>query len=548
MLKDEMAQLRQLVRQHESRRGEISKELEKARQLEGEERRRLEESRITEQEKRLKLRARFQSAVRSVVREQRAMAAIATPSPDLVALGEQLEDQLYTLHHSLHSLKYGPVDREQGATKLQGWWRCILAKRVARCLRINCAIWRLRDRMVNSAVKIQSWYRGLKIRRKWQETLRQALRKQRKSDEIRLQNQIRVVRVLQKAIRVYLARRRLVRSLEAGPQLLRESTDDSHSKNSRYVDNWRPAAEKRLLRERPPPEDRELAKMEEAGLIPFYSNVATNTIRHRIGGPHALKIQYQLGVGVGSHLNRHFEDAVSETSPRSTASPRASKPLDAPKEVQAEVPGDLQTERKEEANPVSVAAEARESEIKALEDRKSPKLVRPFMFKGAAELLRDDLGGNWDIYPQGLSDGLLKSLAFDMARAPKKPSKTKPKRKPLTCTKPLEALPMRTEQRAAAREAAQAEADELEAKLKARAAVAHLEHPMLESLLPLPNVPMHPRQPTQPKPPPGPPPGRARPGLILYKDQEDCSWADATSFYHEGSRRHGRSTEGWRNM
>eukprot|EP00439_Symbiodinium_sp_Y106_P063117 s83_g9.t1 len=349
MLKDEMAQLRQLVRQHESRRGEISKELEKARQLEGEERRRLEESRITEQETGIGLRA--------------------------------CRDQLYTLHHSLHSLKYGPVDREQGATKLQGWWRCILAKRVARCLRINCAIWRLRDRMVNSAVKIQSWYRGLKIRRKWQETLRQALRKQRKSDEIRLQNQIRVVRVLQKAIRVYLARRRLVRSLEAG-----------------YVDNWRPAAEKRLLRERPPPEDRELAKMEEAGLIPFYSNVATNTIRHRIGGPHALKIQYQLGVG----------DAVSETSPRSTASPRASKPLDAPKEVQAEVPGDLQTERKEEANPVSVAAEARESEIKALEDRKSPKLVRPFMFKGAAELLRDDLGGNWDIYPQGLSDGLLK--------------------------------------------------------------------------------------------------------------------------------------------
>ncbi|CAE7031365.1 aceE [Symbiodinium sp. CCMP2592] len=190
----------------------------------------------------------------------------------------------------------------------------------------------------------------------------------------------------------------------------------------------------------------------------------------------------------------------------------------------------------------------KESEIKAVEDRKSPKLVRPFMFKGAAELLRDDLGGNWEIYPQGLSDGLLKSLAFDMARAPKKPSKSKPKRKPLTCTKPLEALPMRTEQRAAAREAAQAEADELEAKLKARASVAHLEHPMLESLLPLPNVPMHPRQPTQPKPPPGPPPGRTRPGLILYKDQEDCSWADATSFYHEGSRRHGRSSEGWRNM
>ncbi|CAE7271384.1 aceE [Symbiodinium natans] len=131
----------------------------------------------------------------------------------------------------IEALLESPLHKpRRGATRLQAWWRCILAKRVARCLRINCTMWRILQTMVNASLKIQSWYRGLKIRRKWHETMRHALRKQRKSDEIRLQNQIRFARILQKAIRVYLAKRRLVRHLEAFPTLAREITDESHGK------------------------------------------------------------------------------------------------------------------------------------------------------------------------------------------------------------------------------------------------------------------------------------------------------------------------------
>jgi len=539
MVKAEIAQLKDQLAEHGTRREKLTEQLQSARATEGEERQRLELSRTTEQEKRQQLRARFQKAVRSVVREQRAMAAIATPSPELHALANQLEDQLNSLHHQLHGLKFGQADRERGATKLQAWWRCILAKRVARCLRINHTMWQLLEAMNFAAMRIQSWHRATSIRRRWRSTIEVAMRDWRKSEEVRLQDQLRVVRVLQKAIRVYLAKKRMAKQLEAGgPQLIREATDETGAKMMRYVDNWRPAGEKRQLRDGMPQKDPELVKMEEAGLIPFYSNNATDTIRHRIGGPFALKIQRQLGVGQGAHLNRFFEDS---TSPRSRDEPVAAT------ELEDEASEGRAKAQAEDAQVMEAAEEPREGGART---SATPKLVRPFMFKTQAELLSEDnvLGANWDIYPEGLSEGFLKTLTYDLGPAPKKPpKKTRPKR--LTCTKPLDALPTRTKKRAEARESAQAEADRIEAKVNALAAVAHLEHPMLEGLLSLPNIPMYPMKPMNPQPPPGPPPGRARPGLILLK--EDCSWADATNFYHEGrTHRHsnGRSGTGWRVM
>lgn len=123
-----------------------------------------------------------------------------------------------------------------------------------------------------------------------------AMERRRKSLEARLEHQTKVVKVLQRAIRIYLAKRRLARKQEDGVELVEDPRFEGSSK---YVDNWRPASERREVRDVRdglPQEDLELTKMKDAGLIPFYSRTS-NTIRHRIGGPFALKIQFQYRRG-----------------------------------------------------------------------------------------------------------------------------------------------------------------------------------------------------------------------------------------------------------
>ena len=49
----------------------------------------------------------------------------------------------------------------------------------------------------------------------------------------------------------------------------------------------------------PPRKAREFEKLEQAGLVPFYGSSAQQLIRHRIGGPTALRMQKRLVLGMG---------------------------------------------------------------------------------------------------------------------------------------------------------------------------------------------------------------------------------------------------------
>lgn len=501
MIKAEIEELRPLLRQHQEQRQKLLQELGDARAVEQDAKRALELSRLTQQEKRRQLRKTLQNAVDKVIIEQRSMKALNTPSPELHVLEAKLNDDLRGLRHVIHGLKYSQEDQDRGAWRIQTWWRCILQARVRHLLRISNSMWELKNKVAKASLTIQRWYRASIVRAKWREVLDTAAMRRRKSLEARLEHQTKVVKVLQRAIRIYLAKRRLARKQEDGVELVEDPRFEGSSK---YVDNWRPASERREVRDVRdglPQEDLELTKMKDAGLIPFYSRTS-NTIRHRIGGPFALKIQFQLGVGLGRPDAEEVQEGVDEAA------------------------GDV------------------------------PRPARPAPTKAMMKSLLSDvdpscdsLGGNWEIYPQGLSQGFLESLTYDYNKiapsspVPRKPSPRKARRRPARprpCTKPVEAAPLLTQRRAEQREHQQQEETAAMIKAEAIKAVAHLQHPLLEGLLP--NVPMHVKA-----APPSAPPGRPRPSFGCGSFRQDCSW-DATSFY--GSRRSETAGEGisWRHM
>lgn len=519
MIKAEIEELRPLLRQHQEQRQKLLQELGDARAAEQDAKRALELSRLTQQEKRRQLRKTLKSAVDKVIIEQRSMKALATPSPELHVLEAKLNEDLRGLRRKIHGLKYSQEDQDQGAARIQSWWRCILAARVRRLLRISNSMWDLKNKVAKASLTIQRWYRASIVRVKWRAILDTAIMRRRKSLEARLEHQTKVVKVLQRAIRIYLAKKRLARKQEDGVELVEDRRFEGSSK---YVDNWRPASERRDLRDARdglPAEDLELTKMKDAGLIPFYSRTS-NTIRHRIGGPFALKIQVQLGVGLGR----------PDPAPESP---------DQPQEAIEAAAADLPLRP---ARPVPSGATKAAVTKSLLSDSHSDPL----------DPLGDSLGGNWEIYPQGLSQGFLESLTYDYNKiaptspVPRKPSPRKARRRPARprpCTKPVEAGPLLTQRRAEQREQQQQEETAAMIKAEAIKAVAHLQHPLLEGLLP--NVPMH----VNPAPPSAPLSGRPRPsfGCGSFR-REDCSWSDATSFY--GSRRSESAREGisWRHM
>eukprot|EP00913_Durusdinium_trenchii_P033188 g31070.t1 len=131
MIQAEIEQLRPLLVQHQQRREELLQELEGAQEEEKQAQHALELSRLTQQEKRRRLRKTLQHAVQTVVMEQRSMKAMSTPEPELHVLEERLDESLKGLRHQIHRLKYSEQDKQEGALRIQNWWRCILAAREA---------------------------------------------------------------------------------------------------------------------------------------------------------------------------------------------------------------------------------------------------------------------------------------------------------------------------------------------------------------------------------------------------------------------------------
>lgn len=478
----------------------------RARLAELQEARFLRTKRMQSAEFRASLRKRFQRAVRLVITRRHFLDSLNKELQEQTILGPQLpkllQSQLVNLQHRLHELKYKSEDRTAAALRLQAWWRGTLMRRIVYILRTAYIIAKVRNQMTEAAVKVQRWYASTKARLKWKAKMQFRLHLRQQQEFFLEEHKIRVVVQLQRAVRARLARKRLAEAQMANLKLynqwdfLEDETQQQPTAehlDAILIDGWRPRGEDGSwledVRQKPPPKDRELEKIEEAGLIPFHWSVKTERMRHHIGGQQALQMQKQLRIGKPGSDEELLEDSAD------------------------------------------FVANFRQRSLSFQLEDEQPELL--------------SIENNWNVYPTGLSHGFIKNLDPEVWPL-KQSSKTKkvvevPKKKKRYRPPPP---PSNIEKRLNFREEKRQEAEVEAAKALAAEAVAHLQHPLLDGFLP--NVPMNPSAPL------GPPTGRPRPcrGAVIASDfrsrksevnmryqDDDCSWSDATSFYTGGTRK-----------
>lgn len=210
----------------------------------------------------------------------------------LAAEPDRLKDQLQQLQHSVHDMVFTTTDRELSAIRIQAIWRKCLAKRVVHIMIVNLRLRDLCRCIVTAATMIQSAYRRYVCHVRFHTQIRVAMELSRQKQRQEAQRGLKAIRGLQKAFRSCLARRRAQRrrqELGMATELRALRAEHGLANNYMPID----ANKSPLLSDRdgPPRTHREIEKLEDAGLIPFYWSTKSEKMRHKIGGPAALKIQ-----------------------------------------------------------------------------------------------------------------------------------------------------------------------------------------------------------------------------------------------------------------
>jgi len=454
-------------------------------------------------EKQHALLLRLQARVRGWLMRRRFIESISKKLTWHVHLStllpNQLDDNLLSLRHSVHDLRFRPQERLEAANRLQAWWRGILGWRLAAVARIARKVRRVTERMAAAATCITRHYRGHCVRMRTRHQLIE-LRRMKfvclfSNMSTDLQYIVRIQRCFRKRLaakKANLRRRRITRvQPNRAHQRVPLSVDLAEGDSDLGIVSMR-CARRSTCRamgatsmERPPRTprtDHNLQELAAAGLVPFYSSNSCGhrVVRHRIGGPTAVALLTGRGGG-----------------PRSRG------------------------------------------------------VSTPF------PSLRDDvfLGSLWNLYPAGLSPGFLEGLDEDAwpqdswgrvraggvagggkvtkafgrsaphggapnpAAAPSRPARRRRRLHPVAAAQPP---PAHAELRARAREEAAA----------AGTAAEPPPHPLFENAPPPPLAPL---PPPVPHPPPAPtrlsrtPAAPAVLSQLRVRVAEDCSWPGATS-------------------
>jgi len=210
----------------------------------------------------------------------------------LTAEPDRLKDQLQQLQHTVHDLVFTPKDCEVAVIKIQSWWRKCLAKRVSQLMIVTLRLRDLCRCVVTAATMIQSAYRRYCCHCRFHAQIHVAMELSRQKQRLEAQRGLKAIRGIQKAFRACIARKRAQRRrVELGflEDLHALKMECASASNSMPLDPTKSP----LLSDRggPPRTHREIEKLQAAGLVPFYWSTKSEKIRHRIGGPAALKIQ-----------------------------------------------------------------------------------------------------------------------------------------------------------------------------------------------------------------------------------------------------------------
>jgi len=321
LIDEELALLRPRAAEQAVRRERAQRELEAVRLEVQREARHLRQLRSEQRQRRRKLASRMQAAVRGWLSRRKFVIRLHREFADQVGMAallpDQLQDQLKALQHNVHDLEYSAEDRVRAAVRLQAWWRSVTARRAVWVLQVASQMRRVHARMVAAAMRIQAWFRAYETRTRFrvQILINMGLRCSQQMED--MERLLQLVVRLQRAVRGRIARRRVqeARRILTGSEQ-RQSLGDmveaqraAVARPTALVDSWQPggiAAGTAALLDAPcvaaaedtsPKREHELERLEEYGLVPFYWSSARENVRHRVGGPTALKMHRRLGIG-----------------------------------------------------------------------------------------------------------------------------------------------------------------------------------------------------------------------------------------------------------
>lgn len=481
LIDEELEQLREKLESQTERCQEIAASLETARVKEKREKEALSETRHFQEARARRIACRMQAHIRGWLVRKRLVTAMQKERVHQLGIAaqlpEQLREKLMDLQHNVHDLKYQPEHRLDAIVRIQAFWRGVMACRIVTVLRVNRKIVELYARMEAASTKIASWFRGNSARLRFRFRIELGLQTTRARQMKEMEQALRLIIRLQRCVRARQARERVAQLFEERErsgyisQIL--ALQDTGAEAPVMIDTWRPgglagdpagdevAALADQVRE-PPVSDREIQRLEDEGLEPFYWSAAQELVRHRIGGTQAIKMQRYLGIGSDLDWSPPADDEL------------------------------------------------------------------------------DNIGGLWDVYPEGLSPDFLDNVDAD-AWPWERP--TKPKFRVLD-TRPRKVQapppPSNAEERAhARREATQLALEAAEAAAAAAEAEAEA-HPLFVNAPPVTAAsPKKRRVPLKPAPPKVPPPrNNPRPRLVKCGGgtsaavDEDASWGGARSFSH----------------
>mmetsp|Transcript_34489 Transcript_34489/g.78718 ORF Transcript_34489/g.78718 Transcript_34489/m.78718 type:complete len:520 (+) Transcript_34489:61-1620(+) len=283
-----------------------------------------EELCLAEEEKRkrkMKVTRHFQTVVRGWLTRRRLMKIFSSHASEQMGIASQQPDKLKTqlteLQHQVHGMLYTEDSRRVAAIRLQAWWRSVLVARITQLKRFIVRAHSLYKEMEDAAIRIQAWYRGITIHLSLKDEIHAKLEetgfRRFKEMELALLGIVRAQRAVrswrqQKAIRDQRrqAEERQRRRNEAGG-----NTALPHEAGEVFVDTWLPRNTLGAVSDERPTTPRDIKEISEAGLVPFYSSDAAETIRHKVGGPAAVRMYkrlFQDAEGAGSSEESDLDD------------------------------------------------------------------------------------------------------------------------------------------------------------------------------------------------------------------------------------------------
>jgi len=275
-----------------------------------------------QRKRRLKVTRQLQSVVRGWLTRRRLMNIFSAHASEQMGIALQQPDKLKTqlteLRHQVHGMLYSEDSRRDAAVRLQAWWRSLLVSRITRLKRFIVQAHAIYKEMDRAALRIQAWFRGMNIylalRDEIQSKLEETGFRRYKEMEGALLGIVRA----QRAVRSWRQQKAMRDQRKQAEDRLRGRIANeagelelAHEAKEVFVDTWLPRNTLGAVSDKRPATPREIKEIDDAGLVPFYSSDASETIRHKVGGPAALRMYkrlFQDDEGAGSSEESELED------------------------------------------------------------------------------------------------------------------------------------------------------------------------------------------------------------------------------------------------